>query len=108
MANDTRHDEEDDHYHHVLYDSNDDLASDERILTALCERLARHDYVDASEVGITVKNAKVTLSGRVVERYMQQAIEDLAEKTDGVRVVVNNIRVERPDERKKRHDVSPS
>lgn len=68
--------------------------SDERIREDVCDRLARHPHIDASEIEVKVSNGEVTLSGAVDERNAKRMSEDLAESVDGVREVHNQLRVQ--------------
>jgi osmotically-inducible protein OsmY len=67
--------------------------TDERIKEDLYERLMNQD-IDASEVTVEVKEAKVTLEGTVPERWMKHTIEDVADGCHGVQDVENRIRVQ--------------
>jgi osmotically-inducible protein OsmY len=68
--------------------------SDERIKEDICERLWRSDHVDSSEVTVTVKEAEVTLSGTVPERWMRHEIENIVDDSMGVKDIDNNIRIQ--------------
>ena len=50
--------------------------------------------IDASEVTVEVKEARVTLEGTVPERWMKHTIEDIADGCHGVQDVENRIRVQ--------------
>ena len=69
--------------------------SDERIREDICERLALDEYVDATDLEVTVENAVVKLEGTVNERHATRMAEDIAESVRGVKDVQNNIRVNR-------------
>lgn len=69
--------------------------SDDRIREDVCDRLARHPAVDASEVEVHVKDGEVTLTGTVVDRRMKRLAEEIVEDIDGVHDVSNHIRVAR-------------
>ena len=69
--------------------------SDERLKEDICERLMSMPHVDAGEVSVEVKDAKVVLEGTVPERSMKHRIEDCAEGVSGVKDVENRIRVSR-------------
>lgn len=73
------------------------VRSDDRIKEEISDELTDHEFIDASEVEITVANGEVTLSGIVSERYIKHAIEDLADDVRGVKDVINNIKVKRQD-----------
>ena len=67
--------------------------SDERVREDICERMARHGDLDASDIEIRVVNGEVTLTGSVPDRHAKRLAEDLAEDVWGVRDVQNQIRV---------------
>lgn len=69
--------------------------SDARIHEDVCERLAAHPYVDASEIEVAVEGGEVTLSGTAPDRRMKRLAEDLVEGVRGVRDVHNRVRVPR-------------
>lgn len=70
--------------------------SDDRIREDVCDELSDDGEVDASDIEIEVKDAHVTLSGTVPERYMKHRAEDIADSRRGVRDVENRIRVVKP------------
>ncbi len=67
--------------------------SDERIREEVCEALARHPEIDASDIEVKVQGAEVTLSGNVTERETKRIAEDVVERVFGVKDVQNQIRV---------------
>jgi hypothetical protein len=67
--------------------------SDIRIYEDVCDRIAEHPSIDASEVEVEVKDGEVTLKGTVEERWMKRLAEDIAEVIPGVQDVHNQIRV---------------
>jgi hypothetical protein len=69
--------------------------SDDRLREDISERLMMADSVDSSDVSVSVKDAKVTLEGRVPDRRMKHAIEDLVDNCPGVQDIDNRIRVGR-------------
>lgn len=69
--------------------------SDDRLREDISERLMMADSVDSSDVTVSVKDAKVTLEGRVPDRRMKHAIEDLVDNCPGVQDIDNRIRVGR-------------
>jgi hypothetical protein len=72
--------------------------SDERIKEDVCECLAQHGLIDASNIEVTVDNGEVTLRGSVEDRQMKRRAEDAVESLSGVRDVHNEIRVgEQPE-----------
>ncbi|WP_374703296.1 BON domain-containing protein [Cupriavidus pauculus] len=66
---------------------------DERIREDLCEPLAHAGRLDVREVGVTVSEGWVTLSGTVPARPQKYSIEDIAASVFGVKDVENRIRV---------------
>jgi hypothetical protein len=69
--------------------------SDDRIREDVCEALARHPAVDASEIEVRVENGEVVLTGTVEDRQMKRFAEDVAEGVSGVTDVRNEVRVQR-------------
>jgi osmotically-inducible protein OsmY len=69
---------------------------DERIREDVCEQLADHAYVDASEIEVFVTNGEVTLKGSVDARLVKRAAEDCADHVRGVKDVHNQLRVKSP------------
>lgn len=67
--------------------------SDERIREDVNDRLTDHDYLDASDITVSVKDGEVTLGGTVTERSYKRIAEDVAESVSGVKHVQNNIRL---------------
>ncbi|MCK6551313.1 BON domain-containing protein [Myxococcota bacterium] len=67
--------------------------SDERILDEVCYRLWANPDIDASEIEVEVKDAKVTLKGIVEERWVKRLAEDVADEVFGVEDVDNDLRV---------------
>lgn len=72
----------------------DYVRSDERIRELICESLAHHPNIDASDVSVQVSQGRVSLEGAVPERRMKHEIEDLADSCWGVKDVENHIRVQ--------------
>ena len=66
---------------------------DERIRDEVCERLAHHPHLDASEIDVRVEKGDVTLQGSVNDRWAKRWAEDVAEGIWGVKDVHNQIRV---------------
>ncbi|MCB5175837.1 BON domain-containing protein [Microvirga lenta] len=67
--------------------------SDERIHEDVCERLTDDPLIDASEIGVEVKEREVTLSGSVASRGLKHRVEDIVETVSGVSHVQNNLRI---------------
>ena len=70
--------------------------SDERIREEVCERLAHHPDIDATDIDIRVQSGEVTLEGHVTDRWAKRWAEDVAEGIFGVKEVHNQIRVNQP------------
>lgn len=68
--------------------------SDERLREEVCDRLTAVD-LDVSEVEVTVKNAEVTFTGTVQDRWTKHAVEDIADHVLGVREIHNQVVVKR-------------
>jgi osmotically-inducible protein OsmY len=68
--------------------------SDERIREEVCERLAHHPDIDATDIDIRVQSGEVTLEGHVTDRWAKRWAEDVAEGIFGVKEVHNQIRVQ--------------
>jgi hypothetical protein len=69
--------------------------SDDRIREDVCERLANHGWIDASDMDIEVKDGEVTLKGSVNERNQKRMAEDAIEDVPGVTEIHNEVRVNR-------------
>lgn len=67
--------------------------SDQRIHDDVCERLAHHHDVDASDVEVIVKEGEVTLSGVIESRAMKYLAEDAVAEVLGVKDVHNRLRL---------------
>jgi hypothetical protein len=67
--------------------------SDERILEEVSQRLTDDEYIDASDIEVTVQNQEVTLSGAVATRLEKRLAEDVTAVVSGVLHVQNNLRV---------------
>lgn len=67
--------------------------TDARILEDVNDRLADDPSVDASDIEVTVKDAEVTLTGHVTDRFEKRRAEDCVENASGVTHVQNNLRI---------------
>jgi osmotically-inducible protein OsmY len=67
--------------------------SNERIREEACELLTQDDWVDASNIEVTVSESEITLSGGVSSREQKRRAEDLVERLPGVRDVHNRLSV---------------
>lgn len=66
-------------------------ASDRQLWQAVCERLAAHGELDASDVEISVHDREVTLRGTVPSEEAKHLAEDLTGAVAGVRFVSNEL-----------------
>lgn len=71
------------------------VRSEQRIHDEVCERLAHHHDVDASDIEVTVKEGEITLTGTVSDRRMKSLAEDVIEDLVGVEDVHNRLKVKR-------------
>jgi hypothetical protein len=69
--------------------------SDERIKEDVNEELARHPFLDATEIEVRVQNGEVTLTGSVPSRIGKRRAEEIAERVFGVSDVQNQVKVKR-------------
>ena len=70
--------------------------SDVQIRDAVCDRMADHPDLDASDIEVGVAaDGVVTLQGTVDSREAKRLAEDVAESVSGVRDVHNQLRVSR-------------
>jgi len=67
--------------------------SDERIKEDVCDRLAAMGDLDSSDVEVAVAGGEVTLTGTVPVRAMKYRCEQTCELINGVKDIVNQIRV---------------
>lgn len=70
--------------------------SDDAICREVCELMAGHGQLDASNIEVKVENAEVILEGAVPDRWSKRLAEDLAESAFGVQDVHNRLRITRP------------
>jgi hypothetical protein len=69
--------------------------SDERIRENVSEALYYHKDIDASDIEVHVKNAVVTLSGSVENRFQKYLAEDVVDSIPGVGEIRNDISVKK-------------
>jgi osmotically-inducible protein OsmY len=67
--------------------------SDERIRDDINDRLTDFDYLDASDIDVSVENGEVILTGNVNSRYEKRTAEDIVEDVSGVKNVENRLRI---------------
>jgi hypothetical protein len=71
------------------------IRSDQRIFEEVCEMLAGHGDLDASDIEVIVDDRDVILRGTVRSRWAKWYAEDLAAAVGGVRDVMNELRIAR-------------
>lgn len=71
--------------------------SDERIHEDVCETLARHPEIDASDIEVNVSEGMVTLEGQVDSRRVKRLAEDVLDHISGVKDVHNFLKVRGPE-----------
>jgi hypothetical protein len=69
--------------------------SDERIREDVCEALASHPDIDASEIEVRVKDGHVILTGTVENRWMRRQAEDAIEFVPGVTDIRDELTIPR-------------
>jgi osmotically-inducible protein OsmY len=62
---------------------------DERIREDINDCLTEYDWLDATDIEVSVLDGYVTLSGRVRDRYSKRIAEELTDRISGVREVEN-------------------
>ena len=68
--------------------------ADDRIREEINDRLTDNDWLDASDIDVSVVSGEAILSGTVDSRYSKRLAEDIAESVTGVSNVQNNLRVQ--------------
>lgn len=68
------------------------VRSDERIREDVNDRLTEDNWIDASDIDVTVSEGEVTLSGTVNDRHSKRRAEDVTDGITGVKHVQNNLR----------------
>jgi osmotically-inducible protein OsmY len=68
--------------------------SDDRVREEINDRLTDNDWLDASDIEVSVVSGEVVLTGTVDSRYSKRLAEDIAESVTGVSNVQNNLRVQ--------------
>ena len=69
-----------------------------RIREDVCEALAYHGELDATDIEVEVEGAEVTLEGTVPDRYSKRLAERIVEGVYGVEDVHNRLKVRRHDD----------
>jgi BON domain len=72
--------------------------SDASIREDVCEALAYHPSLDASDIEVTVKDGEVTLEGTVTDRGSKRLAESTTERCRGVSDVHNRLVVRKSDD----------
>jgi osmotically-inducible protein OsmY len=67
--------------------------SDERIREDVCEMLARHPEVDASEIEVSVSDGAVTMTGTVEDISTKRLAANICHESYGVKDVHNQLRI---------------
>lgn len=67
--------------------------SNDRISQEVSAALMSHRSLDATNIGVTVRDGVVTLSGKVPHRKMKRLAEEVAREQPGVQVVRNELHV---------------
>jgi hypothetical protein len=71
------------------------LRSDTRIHDEVCELLAEHPEIDASEIDVVVKDGEVTLEGSVPDRRTKRLADEVLDHVLGLHDVHNRLTVTR-------------
>ena len=69
------------------------MKSDSQIQQDIMEQLKWEPFLNASQIGVAVKNGIVTLSGQVDTYYKKLAAENAAKKIAGVRAIAEDIQI---------------
>ncbi len=72
--------------------------SDASVREDVCEALAYHPSLDASDIEVTVKDREVTLEGTVTDRASKRLAETISERCRGVEDVHNRLVVRKIDD----------
>ena len=72
--------------------------SDDTIREDVCEALADHPSLDASDITVTVESGEVTLEGTVRDRSSKRLAEELVEHCRGVEDVHNRLAISKDDD----------
>jgi len=70
-----------------------DVLDDAAITTRVKARLVADPDVNAFHIDVDTVDGRVTLNGKVASEYQKQEASELADRTEGVREVVNLIQV---------------
>lgn len=73
--------------------------SDERLREDVCDRLMADEWLDPSDIEVSVKKGEVTLQGHVDSRDARRRAEDCALDVIGVTHAQNNLRIQAAGDR---------
>jgi len=74
----------------------DDKPSNDYIRQEVNDHLVQHNYIDATEVVVSVKDGEVTLEGSVPDDDQKKYAEEVAQKVAGVKQVRNLLKIKKP------------
>lgn len=84
------------------------IRSDARIHDEVCELLAEHPEIDATEIDVVVKDGEVTLEGSVGDRRTKRLAETVLDEVLGLHDVHNRLRVTRGETKGARKSTTAS
>jgi osmotically-inducible protein OsmY len=70
--------------------------TDDFISDTVRQKLAADSLVKGGAIDVEVKDGNVTLKGKVQEQKQKEKAERIAKKVNGVKTVVNEIKIEKP------------
>jgi osmotically-inducible protein OsmY len=70
--------------------------TDDFISDTVRQKLAADSLVKGGAIDVEVKEGTVTLKGKVQEQKQKEKAERIAKKVSGVKIVVNEIKIEKP------------
>jgi osmotically-inducible protein OsmY len=70
--------------------------TDDFISDTVRQKLAADSLVKGGAIDVEVKEGNVTLKGKVQEQKQKEKAERIAKKVNGVKTVVNEIKIEKP------------
>jgi osmotically-inducible protein OsmY len=69
------------------------MKSDAQIQKDVMDQLKWEPFLKASEIGVSVRNGVVTLSGQVDSYYKKRSAEEAAKKVSGVKAIAEDIQI---------------
>lgn len=69
------------------------MKSDNQLQRDVMDQLKWEPFLNASEIGVAVRNGIVTLSGQVDSYYKKISAEDAAKKVSGVKAIAQDIQI---------------